>query len=194
MQNESIQKDRGSITVEAAFVIPIVIFTVFALIYLAFYLHDYCRIQGTMDKVLHKATITIKHDADITTGKVSYETIGSRGVFYLLTGDSNSEKSEILEYLSHELSKGLFITKIQNIQVEVGKLSISASIKAEAQVTLPYFQRLFDQFTSTRINDSCPVHDPAETIRLAEVILDTGSDIKGVNELKDKIDNIMKLK
>lgn len=36
----------ASITVEAAFIMPIIILTIFALIYLAFYLHDKSRIYN----------------------------------------------------------------------------------------------------------------------------------------------------
>jgi hypothetical protein len=38
------------------------------------------------------------------------------------------------------------------------------------------------------ISGEYPIHDPAETIRVCDVILDTASQIKGVDELKNKIE------
>lgn len=181
----------ASITVEAAFVMPIVIVTVFALIYLAFYLHDYCRLQGAMDKVLHKAAISVKHEADIKTGKVAYEAINDRGIFYLVFGSTQEDKMQILEYLKQELTGFLFITKINHVVVDVGKLNISMSVEAKASVRLPIFQGLFDRFASISIEEGSSVHNPAETIRFAEVILDTGSEIKGVKELKGKLEKFL---
>ena len=35
------------------------------------------------------------------------------------------------------------------------------------------------------------IHDPSEFIRISEVVLDTGSRIKGFEELKGRIDKIL---
>lgn len=187
------QKDigNGSITVEAAFVMPIVVFTIFALIYLAFYLHDMCRIQAVMDKTLHKAGISVKHEGDLETGAVAYENISDRGVFYLIFGDTEEEETQIREYLTQQLSEGLFLSTISSIDVDVGKFNMDISIKADTEVSLPGVRYLFEPVSITEIEGSYPVHDPAETIRRTEVILDTGSSIKGVDELKEKIEDFL---
>lgn len=188
------KEEKGSITVEAAFVMPIVVLTVFALIYLAFYLHDYNKIQGTVDLVIHKAGITVKHDADIATGRMSYEDISDRGVFYLLTGDSQVEEHKIGELLGQELSKGLFITYIINTEVEACKLDIKINVLAKTKIGLPLFQNLLNNLLNINMERTYPVHNPAETIRVCEVILDTGSKIKGVDKLKDVIEKFIKTK
>lgn len=167
---------------------PIVVLTIFALIYLAFYLHDYCRIQGILDKTLHKAAVTMKHEADFITGEVAYEKINDRGIFYLITGSAAENKNRITAYLQEELKNSLFLFKITSIDAEAGKLSVSISIEAKEDVMLPYFQHLFDRLSHIRAEDSSFVHNPAETIRCAEVILDTGSNIKGVKQLKEKLE------
>lgn len=181
----------GSITVEAAFVMPIVILAVFALIYLAFYLHDLCRIQGNVDLALHKAGLSVKHEADIATGQVAYEDINDRGVFYLLFESSAEEEAELKELLEQELSKGLFLVKIGSIKVEADKLRIKASVKTDMDVKLPLFSHLFNSLPDKVIYGEYPVYNPAETIRIMEVILETGSEIKGVKELKEKMKKLI---
>ena len=193
-KNKARQHGRGisgSIAVEAAFVMPIVIFTVFALIYLAFYLHDRCRIQGIMDLTLHKAGISVKHDCDITTGEVDYNNLGGRGIFYLLLGSTSDDEKQIKDLLKKDLSVGLFLTKVKTLEVNVDKSYIKVSIEADSKITLPGISYLFKTLSHFKVSGEYPIHNPAETIRRAEVILDTGSGIKGVDELKDKLEKIL---
>jgi hypothetical protein len=181
---------RGSITVEAAFIMPIVIFFVFALIYFAFYLHDICRIQSKIDLVLYKAGITVKHEADIVTGHVDYKKIGSRGVFYLLLGSTNEEEKQVQNYLCQELEEGLFLVKVDKIDVTVEKQKIVVSVETGTQVSLKGIKDLFEPYSKIVRKGEYPVHNPAESIRCMEVILETGSGIKGMDKLKEKFERI----
>jgi hypothetical protein len=181
---------KGSITVEAAFIMPIVIFTIFALLYLAFYLHDMCRIQGTMDKTLHKASLSIKHVTNFKTDEILYEEISNRGIFYLAFGSTKEDENQIHNYLQQELAKGLFISTISRIVVDVSKTRITSAIEIETKVSLPGIKYIFDSLSNRIIKGEYPVHDPVESIRRAEVVLDTGSKIKGVEELKKKLEGI----
>jgi hypothetical protein len=181
----------GSITVEAAFVMPIVILIIFALIYLAFYLHDINKVQGVADLTLHKAALTVKHEADIATGEVTYEDINDRGIFYMLLGNTEKEEEEITELCEQELSQGLFLVKIRSIKVEAGNFNISIAVETAAEITLPGLSHLFYVFPDKTITGEHVVHNPAETVRCTEVILETASDIKGVDELKKKIENMI---
>ncbi len=181
---------KGSITVEAAFVMPIVIFTIIALILLSFYLHDTCRVQGIVDKTLNKAGMCVKHEADIASGDIFYEKMKDRGVFYLIFGTTEHEKEQIEEYLVKELSEGLFLSQIKAITVDAGKTKLTIAVDIDTNITLPFFTSLFMQNKYTKIKGEYPVHDPAETIRRTEVILDTGSSIKGVDKLKEKFEKI----
>jgi hypothetical protein len=174
---------QGSITVEAAFVMPIVIFMVFALIYLSFYLHDYCTIQGSLDLALHKTAITSKNEVKYITGEILHSSAEGGGTTYIVTGGSEEDTSQIIFNLMQHLTKSLFLYKVSSVVENTDFSGVSISIKAKDEVVLPYFQALFDRFSTIRIIESAPVHNPAETIRRTEVILDTGSEIKGIDQL-----------
>lgn len=174
---------KGSITVEAAFVMPLVIMTIFALIYLTFYLHDVCRIQAILHKTLHKTGLVLKHDADIASGKVIYENINNRGILYLVLGDTEEAKADLEALLYQELSKGLLAMKLTEVKTEVGKFNLGASVKAEMKIKPFGLKSILNRYTAIYMTDKYPIHDPAESIRRTEVILDTGTSIKGVDEL-----------
>jgi hypothetical protein len=189
------RKDTGwdaSITVEAAFVMPVVLSTVFALIYLTLQLHDICRIQGILDKTLHQAGMSYKHRTELASDEINYAWIGDRGVFYDLFRDQSGEEEEVKRYLQQKFSKGLFLLKITKLEAEVKKTKLRVKIEAETIISLPWIASLFDGFSSTVIAGDYPVHNPAETIRICEIILDTGSQVKGVELLKSKLEGFLK--
>ncbi len=178
---------EGSITVEASFVLPLVILITFALIYLSFCLHDICRIRNVVDGTLHQAGLAFKHEASLETGDVRYEAVNHRGVFYLITGDTEQDEKAMNYHIVKELSGGLLLSKIIAVDSEVGKLSLTASVSVENTVKLPFFGGLFKNYSSTRITGNYPLHNPAETIRICETVLHTGAEIKGMEQLKSTL-------
>lgn len=184
-------KINGSFTIEAALVIPIVLFTIFSLIFLSFYLYDICRIQAVADNALHKASITMKHESDLASGRTEYEKINDRGVFYLLSGATEEESNEINRYIGQELEDSLFFTDISDIDVEAGKYKVVIKIKGRFHIPIRGISDLLPINQDIHVVVDSPVHDPADTIRIAEVVLETGSKIKGVDKLMDQLREIL---
>ncbi len=182
---------RGNFTVEAALLLPMILFIIYSMVCLSFYLHDRSRMEGILDEVLHKGALTLKHEADIRTGRVEYENIGNRGVFYLLTGDTEQQEKEFKDYLQEISEKGFFLTEITDIQVEVNKLTIKITLEGEFEVPLKGIREFFHPDSKITVEAERSIHDPAEFIRISEVVLDTGSKIKGFEELKGRIDKIL---
>lgn len=182
---------QGSITVEASFVLPLVILIIFALIYLSFCLYDICKIQGVVDGTLHKSGLTYKHEASLETGEIRYEAVNSRGVFYALTGDTDQLEKAMNYHILSQLSGGLLLFRVSDVNSEVGKLSLSASVRSKATITLPVFGKLFDHYLIRETTGSYPIHNPAETLRICETVLQTGSEIKGMDQLKNSLQKLL---
>ncbi len=174
---------KGSITVEAAFVIPAIFCTIFTLIYLAFYLHDKSKMQSIIDEALYKAGLSIKYEADINCAEIKIEQLMEKSIFSVITGYGEEEEIEIKEYLEDKLSKRFFLLKVSSIEVIVRRTNISIEVGAKAENMLPLLNYLLQPITHLNINNSFSIHDPAETIRGVEVILETGDKIKGVHKL-----------
>lgn len=179
---------KASITVEATFVMPIIILTVFALLYLSLYLHDLCRIQGTVDVALHRASLIMKHESNLETTEIDYEHIKDEGIFDLRQKNSMDEVKELQAYLRMRLSTGLFLTKIADIEATMKSSKLTLSVRTDTQISIPWVRELMSSNSHSVISEDYPIHDPAETIRVSEVVLDTASQIKGVDELKNKIE------
>ncbi len=179
---------KASITIEASYILPIVIFAIFSIIYLAFYLHDYCILQNAMDMTVHKASLYANQVSDMEENEIYYEAINSRGVFYQIAGDMSPVKQQILVKLKKELEKGMFLYESISIQVEVNHYSIKISLQAKRKINLPIFGRIFKAMESTAIVTKNSIHRPAETIRGMEVIMSTAAELKGVDELKEKLE------
>lgn len=181
---------RASFTVEATFVMSIVLFIIVFIIYLSFYLHDYCKIKGYIDSVLHKATLNLKHEADIITGKVNYDEI-SKGIVSKIMGRDDSKEGEVEYHLNRLLSNGLLATKVDKINVSRGIFNITIRVEGMFYAPIKGIQRIISGDKAIIVETKAVYHYPADTVRFSEVILDTGSKIKGFDKLKEVIEKLL---
>lgn len=184
------KKMKASFTIEAVFIMPIVLYTMVCIIYLSFYLHDYCKIQGITDMVLHKAVMNLKYSADIETGKVNYDEI-NKGIFNRIFEKSDLLERDIESYLGKSLSKGLIAISISNIHVSKGLGKISVRVEGRLKIPLKGVQGMISSNGNLIIEAKASNHYPADSIRISEVILDTGSKIKGFEKLKEKLGGLI---
>ncbi|TAH73875.1 MAG: hypothetical protein EWM47_02075 [Anaerolineaceae bacterium] len=183
-------KIKASFTIEAVFIMPIVIFAIIFIIYLSFYLHDYCKMQGITNGVLHKATMNLKHETDIGTGKVNYDEI-NKGLISQIFESSDSKEKEIEDYTIKLLSKSLIATKITDVHVSKGILNLSIKVEGKFQFPLKGLLWIIPFDKTLLVEIKSAYHYPANSIRLSEVILDTGSKIKGFDKIKESIEKLM---
>ena len=181
---------KGSFTVEAAFLMPVIFFLIFSFLYLTFYLHDSNRIQGCLDQVLHRTALLINHDYDFAADKIRYEDINKRGAVYSIIGDTKNLEQEICQYVWDEFSDGLFLTKITGVTIEISRFDIEIKVEAETKISLRGVLNFFHPNKMRTIKKKYSIHNPAETIRVSEVILDTGVKTKGMEEWMENIKNI----
>jgi|GEM_PF-611089 len=184
----------GSFTVEAALIMPMIIYLLFSLFYLTFYLHDINRVHGYMDKILYQTSLLAKHESDIMSGEITYTKINQRGIFYFITGDTEMLEDDIRKYITEELSDGLFIMQVIDSQVKVDRHKLEAKIKIQTKMPRKGILTFFQPSKQTVIEKKYIVHDPADTIRMSEVILDTGSKVKGLKELRNLAETVFNYK
>ena len=128
-------KEDGSITIEALFVMPIIFLIYFLISLSLFYLYDYNRMLGIANRTLYKCIFNLRHESDFETGKLYYEDIKNQGILYKEPDPMVDKEKEIEDYLIKKLSEGLFNTRITYVDVSVGKLK--TNIKVEGEFNLP---------------------------------------------------------
>lgn len=183
-------KIKASFTIEAVFIMPIVLFTMVFIIYLSFYLHDYCKILGITDGALHKASMNLKHEADIASGRVNYEEINS-GLISRIFENPSSKVKEIEENINKRLSKGLIATEITDVNATKGVLNLSVRVEGSFKFPLKGLQWIISWNNTLVVEAKSAYHYPADSVRISEVILDTGTKIKGFDKIKESIGKLI---
>lgn len=183
---------KGSYTVEAALVFPIVIFVVIGVLYLAFYLHDKVKIQGLIDEASLKAKAYVRNETDINTGLIDYETYNKRGIFYPLRNDLDHKEEKMKEYLEGKLSSGLFIADLDAVEVILGYSDID--IEVSVDMDIPFFD-VRQYFTgsgfSLRLKNTVPIQNPMEFIRIFSIFTAVASKIRIIDETLKKLHEIL---
>lgn len=183
---------NGSFTVEATIIIPLVFFLIFALFYLGFYLHDLNRIQGAVDATLNRAALIIKNEADLINGDIHYDRIKDRPVFSLFSQNTIELENNIKDCLDTKINKGLFITDITGKEVSIRGGKIKIMIVSKSKIGLVGVSRFFNPVSQQTYESTYTIYNPADFIRKAEIVLDTGSRIKGVDKLKESLGKIFR--
>lgn len=119
---ESIKK--GSFTVEAAFVLPLILAVLFAIIRSGFLLHDEAVLEAAALRLLEKGEMAVKHLGDMETGRPDYERI--------LLEAGSLENADAQERMLREELLGQFFMK----EVSALRLEVSGTFSEEKKIEL----------------------------------------------------------
>ncbi len=182
---------KGSYTVEASLIFPMILFIIIGFIYLGFYLHDQDKIEAVINETLLKSRNLIQNDTDIKSGIMDYEKYYKRGILYSLQNNLQDKKQEIYNYLQTQLNKGLFIADINYIGIEVSHTSISIEIKAEMELPFWGVQSLFDGKTQVTGYNSTAVQNNTEFIRIFDIFSSVAEKVPAIDKSLKKLQQIL---
>ncbi|MDF2609909.1 MAG: putative rane protein [Lachnospiraceae bacterium] len=131
-------KVKGSYTVEAAFLMPMVLFVTIAVLYLGFYLHDRARVQSIMNDALTNSRSLIQYEADMNTGSIDYAAYRDRDIWYPYFNEFKEKEGGIIAYVTNQFEKGLFLTKLEDAEVTINTFDIT--INASIRMDFPFFE------------------------------------------------------
>lgn len=115
---------KGSFTVEAAFIMPVVLAVVFGILKSGLMLHDEAVLEAAVTGVLEKGEMALKHTGDIETGRPDYENLLLRE-----KGKAGLETCE--KQLEEELLELFLLKKVSGITVHT-----TASFLGEEKIEL----------------------------------------------------------
>lgn len=192
---------NGSFTVEAAILMPIVILTIVALIYMCLLLYQQVCIQTVAEKAVQRgAAVWSSNHKDMYISKISKNDMENCDPYwrYLESGDQKQKKvDKIKDYIKLQINrynvlnsstpsvitleddtdyliyKKLKVTITQNYRLPIGRMLTSFGLKADFPVT---------------VHTEAVVNEPTEFIRNTDFIIDTGKEIDR-KIFKDKVGN-----
>lgn len=185
---------RGSYTVEAALIMPVILFIVIALCYMAFYMHDKIRIQSILDSALLKEGMYLKHESEFATGKILYEQLGERGIGQYIFIQEKENKEEMEEYLRAQLKDGLYITHIKSIEIMIEPLEVEAVIYADIRFPFHKIRSYFSgKGKQMVISNKVQSYHPAEFVWGYTALNQVLTETEGYEKIKMKLNKIINM-
>lgn len=193
IKNKSPYVTRASYTVEAALILPMVIFVIMALIYMSFYMHDKMKIQAIINSNILQGGLMVKHEWNTDNNETDYINIDNRGIYYPVIGETEDEVHKIKENLKNELSGKLYIAEIRDIVVEADHLKLSIKIEAVMNISI---LRVKDFFTGNgthlMLSGNGRIHYPAEFVRQIDMVEEMINDRDGYGKVLEKLGAFLK--
>ena len=160
---------KASITIEAVFLFPILLFVIFAFMYIGLYFCDQIGIDTKIQSTAIEQEQKIHHMVDEHTGMILYDKISVKGLENLLY-DYDVEQAAIIHNLK-ETESTMFQGRVKNwiVKIETGKIEIS--VDSEILFLTKALQDYLPQ--SNRSNKhyvKMMVHNPEEFVRVYTVL------------------------
>ena len=186
---------KASMTVEAVFVVPIVLWVIIALIYLTFYLHDLVRLEEVVEAGLRQGNFLSLQRSELDGNAVYYENINETGKWGYWKLSYETEEEKIKQYLEEELQRRfLFLTK-KNVSCEINGFSVEIQIKMKGKAMIFPVIDLWRGESEIVLERTLPFHNPEEVLRIFSglnlISDDTESNIFIKNHMKS-LQNVMR--
>lgn len=173
---------KGSYTVEAAIIFPFIIFIICAIMYLGLYMHDKVLLQCAVDKLILNADSMTKHILN-EDSSINYKKINNRDILRSICGDFSIESEMLEKYIMERLD--LYIIKIDTIDIKINNSKVYINIIYRLNIPI-HVNRYFNTRT-IYLELTGNIQNPSEFLRIFSVLEEEGSQIKGIEEVINKL-------
>ena len=145
---------KGSFTVEAAVLIPLILFIIFTFIYVAFFLHDYCVLHAVSGQVVSELC-HVKEQG---------------GTFYDGESEKDEDQFKMNEKIEKELERKLLLYSYYDSDSSISLQRVIVRLRAEAN--MPFYLQSFHLFpTEVEVKAEGNIYDPTTSVRAGDIIL-----------------------
>lgn len=156
---------KGSITVEAVLLVPVVVMVMIALMFSSFYLHDRVVCQTVLEKHVQRQERLRKHPVEEEKGKIQYDRLNDSVVL----GDiivTKEEKSGLSKRIQEELKRRLWIGNVLNVSCEISVISVTGEAVIVTRLPMRGLMKYLGGFQEeASFTVKAPVHNPEELVR-----------------------------
>jgi hypothetical protein len=197
---------KGSMTVEACIVVPIVILSITAVIYISLLLYQYVHIQSMTDTIAEQGALSWSNiKRDIETGKLEMSDINKSGLYWrLFDSDKEVRENRLLDYAESKKSGEMNILSGTGLKTAI-KLNNhiiykNIEITSEDAYRVPAGQAFrvfgFKEYFPVNAESRAAIRDPAEFIRDIDFVIDIEKELEnrypGLKDFADKAREIVK--
>lgn len=199
MTKEGLENHKGSITVEAAMIIPIVIIAVMIVLYITLIIFQICAMQLIANNVSERAAAVCTNSySDFETGKVAKSDLEKLRLYRRL-GLSDSFDEDKLKAVSINMLHKAGILTIKDASIDIKHQNTILSQRVIVEISASYSNPLgglsgiwgLGRRLQLRVKSQAVVDDPAEFIRNSDFILETASSIPILSEFEGKWNEII---
>lgn len=183
---------KGSYTVEAALILPIILYIIIGLLYLGFYLHDKVKIQSAINDTSTRGRELIQYEADLETGLIDYDYSQNRSLLYSYFTDFTEKEYKINTYLVEQLNRGLFITKVDSVVLSASSNKIHVLVNGHMNIPFREVKQFFTDKGLTFSNENTmEIHNTVEFIRIFDVFSGVAEKVKFIDEILQKLQKLI---
>lgn len=182
---------KGSYTIEASLIFPLVLYIIISLIYLGFYLHDIGKVQAIVDECQFRSKGYIAKEVDLTTGSISYSNYMGRSIFYPIDNNFKSKEGQIKNYINTKSKDKLFISSISNIEAKVSPYSIKLKVVLNFKFPFKSLETFFRGSEKSIIESREKLHNPTDFLRGFQVSYDLIEKVDVINKVTSKLNEIV---
>lgn len=198
------RSNKGSMTVEAAVVIPVVILCITAVFFMIILMYQRACLQALTDIAAERGAACWNNDGrDIATGKTSLKDLREQGLYWRIYDAAKEDKErKIEEYIASETGKRDVLTA-ESRESSTGMRNFVIQKRIEAKVKWNYripalkYLSLFgiERYSSADAAAVSSVNDPAELIRNTDFVIDLERELEmkypAIREIGDKARKVM---
>ena len=177
---------RGSVTVEAALLMPMILFLLLSFVFLGYRMYDRCRIEGAAQQNLLWQNKRMLHNTVFSTGRPCYENINAEGVLGQIFREESGEDFSTSIESAEDIC---FITTPEIAGFEISWHRITCEIEEPADYPafcMQYFIR--DMHVRKK---TMRLHHPAEFVRGYTVLDDIISQTEGLKQMKESASKLL---
>lgn len=159
----------ASITVEASYIVPMILSIIFAIMVASFYFHDVVIVRAVLEKNIEKLENAFIHPLEKNDYYYDYKAINER-FLYSFSSDYKAQEDMGKKQIEEELSASLMLLRPENIKIQMKKKKLIASVELFSGIALPGTQylRFFGKVRKVAVTIS--VYNQADFIRILTII------------------------
>lgn len=168
---------KGSITVEAAFLIPLCFFGMISLLYVGMYLHDWYVIETVTRTAAKREMQYVLQEERAEEGNLDWEYWQEKTIIWYLTADLQEENRFLIHYIESSLEGKLLLAEQPELTAQIDTGLVQVSYKSSVQWSMPFLAAWLNGRSSAAIEGEVRIIGvkAQEWVRMCRGLLSSGT-------------------